>query len=115
MNSETAENMTWYTNKRPKDGCLRDPANGLAWKKFDSLYPTFTNEPRNVRLGLASDGFNQFRTMSVDHSTWSVVLVNYNLPPYLFLKPEYLMLSLLIPGPEGPGNNIDIYLEPLTN
>ncbi|XP_076913508.1 uncharacterized protein LOC143572168 [Bidens hawaiensis] len=29
------------------------------------------------------------------------------------LKPEYFILSLLIPGPESPGNNIDIYLQPL--
>ncbi|XP_074288515.1 uncharacterized protein LOC141613670 [Silene latifolia] len=29
------------------------------------------------------------------------------------MKPENFMLSLLIPGPEGPGNNIDVYLQPL--
>ncbi|XP_074290910.1 uncharacterized protein LOC141617636 [Silene latifolia] len=105
--------MTWHADERPKDGYLRHPADGLAWQKFDSLYPSFASEPRNVRLGLASDGFNPFRTMSVAHSTWPVVLINYNLPPWMFMKPEYFMLSLLIPGPEGPGNNIDVYLQPL--
>ncbi|XP_074307835.1 uncharacterized protein LOC141642788 [Silene latifolia] len=113
MCSEIAEYMTWHFDKRPKDGNLRHPADGLAWKQFDSLYPEFAKEPRNVRLGLASDGFSPFRTMSVSHSTWPVVLINYNLPPWMFMKHEYLMLSLLIPGPEGPGNNIDIYLQPL--
>ncbi|XP_021764842.1 uncharacterized protein LOC110729408 [Chenopodium quinoa] len=29
------------------------------------------------------------------------------------MKPEYLMLALLIPGPSSPGNDIDIYLQPL--
>ncbi|XP_074283770.1 uncharacterized protein LOC141608307 [Silene latifolia] len=113
MNSETAEDMTWHVDKRPKDRYLRHPADGLAWKDFDSLFPLFANEPRNIRLGLASDGFNPFRTMSVSHSTWPVVLVNYNLPPWMFMKPENFMLSPLIPGPEGPGNNIDVYLKPL--
>ena len=37
----------------------------------------------------------------------------YNLPPWLCMKPECYMLSLLIPGPKSPGNDIDIYLEPL--
>jgi hypothetical protein len=62
---------------------------------------------------LSSDGFNPFRTMSISHSTWPVVLVNYNLPPWMSMKPEYFMLSLLIPGPESQGNNIDVYLQPL--
>lgn len=37
----------------------------------------------------------------------------YNLPPWLCMKQPYLFLSLLIPGPKGPGNNIDMYLQPL--
>ncbi|XP_021721360.1 uncharacterized protein LOC110688918 [Chenopodium quinoa] len=51
--------------------------------------------------------------MSLSHSTWPVVLINYNLPPWLSMKPEYFMLSLLIPGPKSPGNDIDIYMQPL--
>ncbi|XP_035834064.1 uncharacterized protein LOC118482611 [Helianthus annuus] len=105
--------MTWHDEGRPKDGNIRRPADGESWKEFDSLYPHFAKETRNVRLGLSSDGFNPFRTASVSHSTWPVVLINYNLPPWMSLKPEYFMLSLLIPGPESPGNNIDVYLQPL--
>ena len=29
------------------------------------------------------------------------------------MKFQYLMLSLLISGPDSPGNNIDVYLQPL--
>ncbi|XP_074266925.1 uncharacterized protein LOC141590217 [Silene latifolia] len=113
---ESKESCNGSSNSRKipaKDGFLRHPADGAAWKSFDSLYPWFADEPRNIRLGLASDGFNPLRTMSIAHSTWPVVLVNYNLPPWMFMKPEFFMLSLLIPGPEGPGNNIDVYLQPL--
>ncbi|XP_021745384.1 uncharacterized protein LOC110711314 isoform X2 [Chenopodium quinoa] len=110
---ETAELMRWHDEERKKDELLRHPADGEAWKEFDQKYPDFANETRNVRLGLASDGFNPFRTMSTQHSTWPVVLINYNLPPWLCLKPEFLMLSLLIPGPTSPGNDIDVYLQPL--
>ncbi|XP_076919476.1 uncharacterized protein LOC143580283 [Bidens hawaiensis] len=113
MCSEIAKHMRWHDKGRPKDGNLRHPADGKSWKEFDSLYPHFAKETRNVRLGLSSDGFNPFGTMSIAHSTWPVVLVNYNFPPWMSLKPEYFILSLLIPGPESPGNNIDIYLQPL--
>ncbi|XP_065853519.1 uncharacterized protein [Euphorbia lathyris] len=108
-----AELMIWYAKERKKDGKLRHPANGEAWKAMDSLYPNFSSEIRNVGLGLASDGFNPFRTMSISHSTWPIVLINYNLPPWLCMKPENLILSTLIPGPTSPGNNIDVYMQPL--
>ena len=48
-----------------------------------------------------------------NYSCWPVLLVNYNLPPHLCMKKENIILTLLIPGPQQPGNNIDVYLEPL--
>ena len=113
MCSKTADSMRWHKDDRTKDGCLRHPADGQAWKDFDRLNTDFASESRNVRLGLSSDGFNPFRTMSISHSTWPVVTVAYNLPPWLCMKPEFMMLSLLIPGPQSPGKNIDVYLQPL--
>ena len=92
---------------------MRYPADAKAWKDFDDLHPEFAQDPRNVRLGLASDGFNPFRTMSISHSTWPVVLVNYNLSPLILMKPEYFFLSIIIPCPKSPGKDIDIYLQPL--
>ncbi|GKB04490.1 RNA-directed DNA polymerase [Tanacetum coccineum] len=49
------------SQQRNPDGKLRHPADGLAWKAFDARYPKFASDPRSVRLGLASDGFNPFR------------------------------------------------------
>ncbi|GJR88451.1 hypothetical protein Tco_0212462 [Tanacetum coccineum] len=42
--SHTAKEMTW-----------QHPVDGRAWKDFDTKYPDFAAEPRNVRLGLAAD------------------------------------------------------------
>ncbi|XP_027156590.1 uncharacterized protein LOC113757637 [Coffea eugenioides] len=92
---------------------MRHPADSPAWQTFDHLHPEFAKDCRNVRLGLASDGFNPFNNMSSTHSTWLVVLIPYNLPPWMCMKQPYFMLSLLIPGPFSPGNNIDVYLQPL--
>ena len=41
------------------------------------------------------------------------MLVTYNLPPWLCMAKENIMLTLLIPGPKQPGNDIDVYLQPL--
>ncbi|KAK9951514.1 hypothetical protein M0R45_006952 [Rubus argutus] len=112
LSQHTAKSMIWHAKQRPKDDVLRHPADSMAWSKLDSSDPTFESEACNVHLGLASDGFNPFGTMSQSHSTWSVVMSVYNLPPWLCMKIPYLMLSLLIPGPTSPNNNIDVL--PLT-
>jgi len=51
--------------------------------------------------------------MSTSHSTWPVMLVPYNLPPWMCMKQQYFILSMIIPGPTAPGMNIDVYLQPL--
>ncbi|XP_074377192.1 uncharacterized protein LOC141718712 [Apium graveolens] len=78
---------------------------------MDAKYPEFSSEPRNVRLGITTDGFNPFRKMSATHSTWPIIVVNYNLPPWLNMKPENLILSTIIPGPNNLGNNTDVYMQ----
>ncbi|KAF9589345.1 hypothetical protein IFM89_022825 [Coptis chinensis] len=113
MCSKTSKDMRWHAEDRMKDGALRHPADSEEWKFFDQRYPSFGLESRNVRLGMASDGFNPFGSLSSIHSTWPVVLVPYNLPPWMCMKQPFLIMSLLIPGPSSPGNNIDVYLQPM--
>jgi len=115
MNDTTSEYMRWHTEELVKDGKVRQPADSLAWKHVDDRYPHFVFDPRNVRLGLASDGFNPFGMLNVTYTTWPIILIPYNLPPWLCLKQSYWMMSMLIPGPKSPGNNIDVYLQPLIN
>ncbi|GKF05820.1 hypothetical protein Tco_0036488 [Tanacetum coccineum] len=92
---------------------MQHPVDGRAWKNFDTKYPNFAKEPRNVRLGLAADGFNPFGNLSQAYSMWPVILTTYNLPSWLCMKESSFMLTLLIPGPKSPGKDIDVYLRPL--
>ncbi|CAA7025820.1 unnamed protein product [Microthlaspi erraticum] len=105
--------MTWHATASNSDGKLRHPRDGLAWKAFDQKYPEFASDPRNVRLGLATDGFNPFGTMSSSHSIWPVILFPYNFPPWMSMKQTSMILSMVIPGKHMPGNDIDVYLQPL--
>ncbi|GJW91717.1 hypothetical protein Tco_0169270 [Tanacetum coccineum] len=112
--SHTAKEMTWHaTGKCTEPGKMQHPVDGRAWKNFDTKYPDFAKEPRNVRLGLAADGFNPFGNLSQAYSMWPVILTTYNLPPWLCMKESSFMLTLLIPGPKSPGKDIDVYLRPL--
>nr|GEZ74165.1 hypothetical protein [Tanacetum cinerariifolium] len=54
--------------KQVDDGLMKHHADSPAWNMFNKKYPEFGCESRNVRLGLASDGFNPFRTMTISHT-----------------------------------------------
>ncbi|KAL5581544.1 hypothetical protein UlMin_013986 [Ulmus minor] len=112
--SKTAKLMRWHSTGKSKDNdVMRHPVDGKSWQEFDKRHPQFFGDVRNVRLGLAADGFNPFGNMSLSYSMWPVVLTTYNLPPWICMKAEYLMLSLLIPGPHSPGKDMDVFLRPL--
>nr|GFB64253.1 hypothetical protein [Tanacetum cinerariifolium] len=109
--SHTAKEMTWHaTGNCTEPGKMQHPVDGKAWKDFDTKYLDFDAEPRNVRLGLAADGFNPFGNLSQSYNMWPVILTTYNLPPWLCMKESYFMLTLLIPSPTSPGKDIDVYL-----
>jgi len=105
--------MRWHTTEINNDNMMRHPRDSEAWKEFDVMNPTFASDPRNFRLGLASDGFNPFGSLSTTYSIWPVVLMPYNLPPWMCMKASSFLLSMIIPGSRGPGNDIDVYLQPL--
>ncbi|GKB46901.1 CACTA transposable element, partial [Tanacetum coccineum] len=106
--------MTWHATGQSKEkGKMNHPCDGRAWKYFDMMKPEFSGDARNVRLGLAADGFNPFGMMSQTYSMWPVILTTYNTPPWMCMKETSLMLTMLIPGPKSPAKDIDVYLQPL--
>ncbi|KAM6569640.1 hypothetical protein CsatB_017625 [Cannabis sativa] len=106
--------MRWHYSKRPKeDDVIRHPADAEEWKHFDRRHPSFALEPRNVRLGLATDWFNPFGNMSNAYSVWPVILVPYNLPLWKCMKLESLMLSLLVLGRTASGKDMNVFMRPL--
>ncbi|GJX36741.1 uncharacterized protein Tco_0248298, partial [Tanacetum coccineum] len=99
IDPQVACEMRWHKEKRINDdNILRHPADSEAWKHLDKVDPSFANDPRSVRLGLATDGFNPFSNLSSLHSTWPVFLVPYNLPPWKCMKDPFMLMSMLISG-----------------
>ena len=112
-NAEDAKHLTWHEYGRVADGMLRHPADSPQWEKIDHDYQDFGKEERNLCLALSTDGINPYRIQSSKHTTWPVIMMIYNLPPWLYTKRKYMMLTMLISGPYEPGNDIDVYLAPL--
>ena len=113
QNKEHAKLLRWHKEERKKDMMMRHPADGSQWRKIDRVFPKFSDDARNLRFGLSTDGFNPFGEQSSSHSTWHVTLCIYNLPPWLCMKRKFIMMPMLIQGPTQPGNDIVVYLRPL--
>lgn len=90
---------------------MRLPVDSPAHKHVEATWPDFGHDPRHVRLGLASDGVSPHSLGGKGRPTsvWPVVVMNYNLPPWLSMKKGFLLLSLVIPGPNKV-KSFDTYL-----
>ncbi|XP_019180260.1 PREDICTED: uncharacterized protein LOC109175457 [Ipomoea nil] len=109
----SASHMRWHYENRREPGIMCHPSDGEAWKHFDRRFPDFAADPRNVRLGLCSDGFSPFGFNAKPYSCWPVMVVPYNLPPSMCMTTPYTFLTCIIPGEKNPKTNIDVYLQPL--
>lgn len=114
--SETmAKHMRYHARPREESNVMGHPSDGEAWKEFDKEFPDFSQEVRNVRLCLATYGFTPFSIASTPYSCWPVFVAPYNLPPEMCTKDDNILLSLVIPGPEHPGKNLNVFMEPLVD
>ncbi|XP_022039410.1 uncharacterized protein LOC110942026 [Helianthus annuus] len=105
-----AKDLLWHATSSKKPGVLRHPSDSPAWQAIDNQFPEIADDPRNLRLGISTDGVDVNRG-NRNHSVWPVLAVIYNLPPWLCMKRRFIMLSVLISG--TPGNDIDVFLDPL--
>jgi len=110
MSPRTAEHMTWHQSHDAVDGVIVHPSDGEAWIHFNSVHPHFSAESRNVRLGLCTDRFKPFRSFAASYCCWPVILAVYNLPSGMCIRPEFMFLSIVIPGPSSSDWNIDVCL-----
>jgi hypothetical protein len=77
----------------------------------DEELPTwFFSDPRDIALGLSTDGFGPFKHRT--KTAWPIILFNYNLPPEeRFLKRNIISIGV-VPGPKKPCD-FDSFLWPL--
>ena len=124
-NPDMADKMQYRAGGRPGD-YVRDPDimkdiydarhyQELQQKKIvvngRELPRRFFEDPRDVALGLSTDGFAPFRRRT--KTAWPLILYNYNLPPDIRFKLNYILGLGVIPGPKKP-HDLDSFIWPLT-
>jgi len=111
---QLSKHLKWHSSNRSQDGKMRSVVDSEQWRFIENNFPNFSREARNIRMGLALDGVNPHSHQSSKHSVWPVMMVLYNLPPYLLTKRFFISLSMIIPGPKSPTEDtIDVFLQPL--
>jgi hypothetical protein len=113
MSLKTIEHMTWHQLHDVVNGVMVHLSDGKAWKHFNNVHPYFLVETKNVCLGLCTNRFNPFMSFVALNSCWSVILTVYNLPRGCVWGRSLFFLSMIVPGPNSLGQNIDVCRRPL--
>ena len=50
--------------------------------------------------------------MSATHTVWPVGLIVYNIPPWMSIRKEHLMLTVIVPG-KYQVKKMDVYIAPV--
>ncbi|XP_022873154.1 uncharacterized protein LOC111392118 [Olea europaea var. sylvestris] len=61
---EMATQLRWHKNNKSSDGKIKHPVNSLSWEMINRRWPHFASDSQNIRLGLATDGFNPFKDLN---------------------------------------------------
>ena len=96
---KTAKDLIWHAQGEEFDGKMHHLSDSPSWKVIDHRWPGFATDAKNLRLSIFVDGINPHSSLSSRHSCWLLVMISYNLPPWLCMKRKFMMLYLLILGP----------------
>ena len=74
------------------------PADGFAFRDMEEKWAHFKEEPHNVRIYLATYGVNPYAEKRSIYSMWPIFFINNNIPSWLLIKREHIMLAMIILG-----------------
>jgi hypothetical protein len=90
--------MDYHARNKGGYGVLRMHADGSAFREIEEKWANFKDEPHNVRISLAVDDVNPFIEISFIYSVWPIFVINNNIHPWMSIKREYIMLTMVVPG-----------------
>jgi hypothetical protein len=69
LSERTMIHMRWHKDgERENKEMMVHPSDGDAWKTLDNFDPKFAQDVRNIRVGLATDGFTPFGDNATSYS-----------------------------------------------
>ena len=118
-NSSYAKKMQYWSKHQSNSNKITDIFDGTHYCSLletpvtigDEHIPMwFFSNPRDIALGLSTDGFGPFK--QCNKTAWPLIMFNYNLPPQERFWQEHLIALRTIPGSKKP-SNMDSFLWPL--
>ena len=67
-----SKDLIWHSTSSKKPDVLHHPSDSHAWNAIDDRYPEIASDPRNLRLGISTDGVDVNRG-NRNHSVWPVL------------------------------------------
>ncbi|PPQ68810.1 hypothetical protein CVT24_007695 [Panaeolus cyanescens] len=104
-NTAHAELMTYRAKHKHRKGIIADIFDGTHYRELcgtplaDGGRNHFS-DPRDIALGLSTDGFGPHRRRK--KTCWPIILLNYNLPPTVRVQKKYIINIGTVPGPKKP-------------
>jgi len=75
LNPKETTHMTWWDDEcKVDDDKIAHPIDCSQWQRIDEKHKEFSDDPRNVRFDLSTDGMNSFNERMSDHNTWPMIL-----------------------------------------
>ena len=122
LNRTYTTRLQYRADEHPKTGrpgTTTDIFNGLHYCSLlkervvvgDRTYPhNYFSDHCDVALSFATDGFTPFKKLK--HTTWILLVFNYNLPPEQRFQKDNILCVGIIPGPKKPWD-ADSFIYPL--
>ena len=92
--SSLAQFMDYHACNRSWDDIIWMSADNSTSMDIEEKWPHF-KEPQNLMLSLAIDDVNQYGEMRSVYSIWPIFVINNNLPPWMSIKREHIMLEMI--------------------
>jgi len=94
MTEESAKQMTWHkTGTRYNPEKLVHPSDAESYTHFDGIHHDKAGDARNVRVALATDGFNSYGMLAARYTYWPVFVIPLNLHPrHHLLMTEHILV-----------------------
>jgi hypothetical protein len=93
-----AQFMDYHAQHISEYGVLRMLADAFASRNIEERWPIFKEEPCNFRFSLVVDGVNPFGELRSIYSVWPIFVIKNNLPPWMSIKRENIMLAMIVRG-----------------
>jgi hypothetical protein len=83
---------------RSHNGVMWMVLHGSSFMDIKEKWLTFRDEPRNVKILLEDNGVDLSIEMRSIYLVWSIFILNNNMYPWMLIKKDHAMLSLIVPS-----------------